>query len=85
MKKLSIVFSLLLAGCVATPAPIVTVSCNPPSSIMVLEQPVPPIKETTLTEQQILQYWLTDDQRLNSVILDKNALINHINKFCKAK
>ena len=75
---------MLLVGCASVEStPIVTTSCIPPMELMHKEEPLQEITDTTLTENQIIQYWLDDTARLNGLIIEKNALVDHINKFCK--
>lgn len=84
MKRIIFVLPLLLAGCADFEStPIVTTSCTPPTELMHKEEPPPAITDTKLTENQIIQYWLDDTARLNGLIIEKNALVDHINKFCK--
>lgn len=84
MKRIIFVLPLLLASCASIEStPIVTTSCIPPMELMHKEEPLPAITEATLTENQIIQYWLDDAARLNGLIIEKNAIVDHINKFCK--
>jgi len=85
MKNLFLVLAatVLLSGCATDGNTILTNPCTPDPALMKKEAPLPPITDKNISEQQIITYWLNDDARLNGVILDKNALIDHINKYCK--
>lgn len=84
MNKANILFlGILLCSCETLPNPVVTKTCNPPIELLQKEVPPAPITKQTLNAQEVIEYWLEDDAKLNSIILDKNALIDHINKFCR--
>ena len=88
MKNILIpLLALMLMSCVTvkTPQPTVTTSkpCHPSSELMVKEKPIDPISASVLTQQEQMAQWLNDIARLNGLIIDKNALVDHVNKFCQ--
>lgn len=86
MNKLAIIIlTLFLISCTTIPTPVITNSCNPPAELMTKTSKPKKITETVLTEQQILEFWTLDVQKLNDVIDEENALIDHINTYCKEK
>ena len=84
MRNILIILAaaFMLSACATDGNTILTTPCTPDPALMKKENPLPPITDKNLSEQQIITYWLNDDARLNGVILDKNALIDHINKYC---
>lgn len=85
MKKIAISLLLLLSACATTASPpaVVVNSCTPAAQLMVPEAPLAPVTDAKLTEAQIIEHWLNDDARLIGLISSKNALVAHINKYCK--
>lgn len=74
---------IFLVSCVTTPAPVITNSCNPPAQTMIKSNNLAVITEKTLTEQEIIHYWLMDSEQFNNLLNNNNALIDWINKYCK--
>jgi len=85
MKQFIIaILFIFLIGCTTTHTPIVTISCNPDSTLMLKQEEfLPKIEQHVMTEEQILNLLVLDDMKLLEQRRNTNALIDHINTFCK--